>query len=115
MAPGAIVCRHLHAGASRNVFAVPLTEGQDDCNLLCPECVVRFNQLSPDDLVVMCLHCRRKLMGDSPSPPTWEEFNLAFDQLCALKEMGAAYGRSLDDIVDALAGREPPAKKGKGK
>jgi hypothetical protein len=101
MAPGALICRHLHEGTSRKVFAVPPGEGQDDCDLLCPECVVRFNELSPADLVLICLHCRRGLMGEPPPAPTWDEFNLTFDRLCALKEAGEASGRSLDELLDA--------------
>jgi hypothetical protein len=100
MAPAVIVCRHLLAGASRHAFAVPLVEGQDDPDLLCPECVVRIKELPPGDLVVLCLHCRRKLMGGGPDAPTWDEFNRMFDRLCALKKLSDTSGRPLDDLVD---------------
>jgi hypothetical protein len=58
------ICVHLFAKTSREWVPVsqvcPEADGAG-ADFLCPVCVERFNELAPEDLVVVCVDCAREM------------------------------------------------------
>lgn len=58
-APAAIVCVHLVKGKSKEFHTL---EGEGcEYDRVCTECLKKLPDISPDDLMCLCMHCIRQI------------------------------------------------------
>ncbi len=64
-APAGIVCVHLASGtATEWVSAATGPDSEYDC--MCVDCAKHVERLTADDLLLMCMHCIRKVKAGVP-------------------------------------------------
>lgn len=60
-APAVIICTHLMEGESHSWCPIDSTDPEIEHDWLCPTCLKHIPFIDADDLVVVCMHCARRL------------------------------------------------------